>query len=52
MVLPFQVNAEPSQQKLRSELPDLVRQRLAAKGVRVQSAAATQSLIQRQSVKD
>ena len=52
VVLPFQINAEPGQQKLRTELPDLVRQRLAAKGIRVQAAAATQSLIQRQNVQD
>ena len=52
VVLPFQVNAEPGQQKLRTELPDLVRQRLQAKGLVVRSASETQGLIQRQNVKD
>ncbi len=52
VVLPFQVNAEPSQQKLRTELPDLVRQRLELKGIRVLSANQTQGLLRRQNVSD
>ena len=52
VVLPFQVNAESSQQKLNAELPDLVRQRLERKGIQVLSAGETQRLIQRQNVTD
>ena len=51
-MLPFQVNADPGQQKLRTELPQLVRQQLEGKGIRVLSSGTTQGLIQRQNVSD
>jgi outer membrane protein insertion porin family len=52
VVLPLQINAAAGQEQLKDELPELIRQRLEAKGITVLSNAQTNNLISGAGVRD